>query len=57
VVPIINKADLPTQLSIEDLDAVRSSLGRDFLRTSAKMGTGVQDAFERLGRQILGVPP
>lgn len=57
VVPIINKADLPTTLGTEDLGSVRAAMGADYLYTSAKMGTGVQEAFERLGRQILGVPP
>lgn len=57
IVPIINKSDLPSALSAEDLASVREIMGTDFLRTSAKMGTGVPEAFERLGRQILGVPP
>jgi small GTP-binding protein len=57
VLPIINKADLPSALSDGDLAEIRAIIGSDFLRTSAKMGTGVQEAFERLGRQILGVPP
>ncbi len=56
IVPIINKTDLPSALGTEDLAAVREAMGADFLLTSAKTGTGVQEAFERLGRQILGVP-
>jgi hypothetical protein len=55
LVPIINKADLPTALVGADIAAVRTALGHDFLYTSAKMGSGVQEAFEQLGRQILGV--
>lgn len=56
LVPIINKVDLPTALMSEDVAAVRTAVGRDFLFTSAKKGSGVQEAFEQLGRQILGVP-
>jgi small GTP-binding protein len=54
IVPIVNKADLPSSLSAEDLASVREVMGADFLFTSAKTGTGVQEGFERLGRQILG---
>ena len=57
VVPIVNKADLPSALSDGDLSSVRGAMGREFLFTSAKTGTGVQEAFEHLGRRILGVPP
>ncbi len=57
IIPIVNKADLPSALSAGDLSSVREVMGRDFLFTSAKTGTGVQEAFERLGRQILGVQP
>jgi translation elongation factor EF-4 len=55
IVPIINKADLPSALSAADLSSAKEAMGCDFLFTSAKEGTGVQEAFERLGRQILGV--
>jgi translation elongation factor EF-4 len=55
VVPIVNKSDLPSNLKAEDLEQVKSSMGADFLFTSAKTGIGVQEAFEGLGRQLLGV--
>jgi small GTP-binding protein len=55
IVPIVNKADLPSALSAADLSSTKEAMGSEFLFTSAKEGTGVQEAFERLGRQILGV--
>jgi small GTP-binding protein len=56
VVPIVNKSDRPSNLSAGDLEQIRSSMGTDFLFTSAKTGNGVQEAFEGLGRRLLGVP-
>ncbi|MDW5564107.1 MAG: Rab family GTPase [Methanomassiliicoccus sp.] len=57
LIPLVNKADLPSSLGAEEVGEVKKVLGNDFLYTSAKTGAGVQDAFERLGRQILGVSP
>jgi len=56
IVHIVNKADLPSALSAYDLSSVSEAMGSDPLFTSAKTGSGVQEAFERLGRMILGVP-
>jgi small GTP-binding protein len=56
MVPIVNKADLPTQLDPVAVAKMQSALGREFLFTSAKTGIGVQEAFQALGRQLLGAP-
>ncbi|WP_298815848.1 Rab family GTPase [Chloroflexus sp.] len=49
-----NKVDLTTQRQIADdeIAATAAALSADWLCTSARTGEGVQEAFQRLGRQI-----
>jgi small GTP-binding protein len=55
IVPIVNKADLESRLQPQNVQETRAQMGRDLLFTSAKTGNGVQDAFESLGRMVMGV--
>jgi small GTP-binding protein len=55
VVPIVNKSDLESRLKPQSVQEARTLMGRDLLFTSAKTGNGVQDAFESLGRLVMGV--
>lgn len=50
----LNKADLSAQWEVEDaqLDAL-SAAGWTVLRTSAKDGSGVEDAFTELARRVI----
>lgn len=53
IIPIANKSDLGQQLRTDRVSEIAARLGREFLFTSAKSGSGVQGAFESLGRNIL----
>lgn len=53
IVPVANKSDLVPAVSEDVLREVSEELGRGFVRTSAKTGEGVQDAFADLGRLIM----
>jgi small GTP-binding protein len=54
----INKADLAAEWEIDDAAIFRLvEQGWTVLRTSAKTGDGVEDAFERLTRAMLNRPP
>jgi len=51
---VLNKADLPDQWSVEDTDLGVGAPGQiDALRTSAKTGEGVGDAFVKLAAAML----
>jgi signal recognition particle receptor subunit beta len=51
---VLNKADLPDQWSVEDTDLGVGAPGQiDVLRTSAKTGEGVGDAFVKLAVAML----
>jgi small GTP-binding protein len=54
VIPLINKCDLPPNLTEELLASASTVIGQDFRRTSAKTGEGVEEAFRQLGRLIVG---
>jgi GTPase SAR1 family protein len=54
IVPIVNKADLESRLQPQNVQEIRTKMGRDLLFTSAKTGNGVQEAFESLGRMVMG---
>lgn len=55
VLLVINKADLESQWEL-DANTLRQveSQGWILLRTSAKTGAGVEDAFQRLARELVG---
>jgi len=53
IMPIVNKADLKSTLSLDHISKVKGSIGHEFLFTSAKTGNGVQAAFESLGRMVM----
>ena len=52
-VVLLNKADLDDQWELEDLDPRLASLGLPVLRSSAKTGENVEDAFARLALGLL----
>ncbi len=54
---LLNKADLVDQwdFSAEDL-ARLDQAGWSVIKTSAKSGTGVEEAFTSLGKQLIGLP-
>jgi small GTP-binding protein len=49
----LNKSDLRERWTITDADEQALASAWDLVRTSAKTGTGVEDAFQRLGRATL----
>jgi small GTP-binding protein len=52
---LVNKDDLSAQWELREPDLARlAKQGWRILRTSAKTGAGVEQAFEELGRSILG---
>jgi len=57
VVLLANKIDLREEgaeaVSTEEGKSLATKLGIKFLETSAKSGTGVEEAFDELGKQIL----
>lgn len=55
VVPIVNKCDLPQTVTEKSLAAASSMTSHDPIRTSAKTGEGVEEAFLQLGKLVLGV--
>lgn len=58
LVVVLNKADLVAEWEIEPTDVeAMSTRGWPVVRTSAKIGDGVAEAFERLADLILGGPP
>ncbi len=52
IVAAANKSDLASELQAEELKDISTSLGTEFMRTSAKTGEGVEDLFMTLGRGI-----
>ena len=49
----LNKTDLTDQWKLGPRDEEELARGFELVRTSAKAGTGVEDAFQRLGRAML----
>jgi small GTP-binding protein len=49
----LNKSDLRERWTITEADEQGLASGWDLVRTSAKTGTGVEDAFQRLARATL----
>ena len=54
IVLVANKADLHKEVAQERMDAIASQLGSNFLYTSAKVGTGVEEAFMQLAQKMMG---
>jgi small GTP-binding protein len=54
IIPLANKCDMTSQVTDESLRSVSTTLGRDFRRTSAKTGEGVEEAFLQLGKLMVG---
>ena len=54
VIPLVNKCDLPQNVTGELLASASIVVGQDLRRTSAKTGEGVEEAFLQLGRLIVG---
>jgi signal recognition particle receptor subunit beta len=52
IVAAANKSDLASAMQAEELKNISTSLGTEFVRTSAKTGEGVEDLFMTLGRGI-----
>ena len=50
---VLNKADLVDEWRIQDADIAAARLSCPILRTSAKTGTGVEEAFLELARLLL----
>jgi small GTP-binding protein len=57
IVPLVNKSDLGSALSAGAVAEVTKVVGRELRFTSAKVGIGVQEAFEDLGRMVLEAKP
>ncbi|MEM2943487.1 MAG: Rab family GTPase [Methanomassiliicoccales archaeon] len=55
ILPIANKSDLECKVKESLLREIESIIGHKFVRTSAKTGEGVQNAFSKLGRAMLEV--
>lgn len=53
VLPIANKNDLESKVSEATLAQIADMLGQGFVKTSAKTGEGVQEAFIRLGKALM----
>ncbi|MDH7508087.1 MAG: Rab family GTPase [Methanomassiliicoccales archaeon] len=53
VLAIANKNDLENQVSDVTLAEIANVLGQGFVKTSAKTGEGVQEAFIRLGKALM----
>jgi small GTP-binding protein len=54
IIPLANKCDMPSQVTDESFRSVSTAIGRDFRRTSAKTGEGVEEAFLQLGKLMVG---
>ncbi|HEY3419339.1 MAG TPA: Rab family GTPase [Methanomassiliicoccales archaeon] len=54
VIPLVNKCDLIPQATEDSLRSLSAVIGRDFRRTSAKTGEGVEEAFLQLGKLMVG---
>ena len=54
---LLNKCDLaePSDLDLKEVRKLASQMGIPVLATSAKTGTNVELAFEKLGRMVVGV--
>lgn len=50
----LNKSDLTDRWALAAADEHALAQGWDMVRTSAKTGLGVEDAFQRIGRAMLG---
>ncbi|MDQ1371666.1 MAG: hypothetical protein QG582_580 [Candidatus Thermoplasmatota archaeon] len=55
VILLANKSDLQKTFSPEDVRVLASTLGAEFLETSAKTGQNVEEAFSRLTARMLEV--
>jgi small GTP-binding protein len=54
IIPLANKCDMTSQITDGSLRSMSTTLGRDFRRTSAKTGDGVEEAFLQLGKLMVG---
>jgi small GTP-binding protein len=54
IIPLINKCDVPVQVTEGSIRPVSTLIGHDFERTSAKTGEGVEEAFLHLGKLMVG---
>lgn len=54
IIPLANKCDMTSQVTDESLRSLSTMIGRDFRRTSAKTGEGVEEAFLQLGKLMVG---
>jgi small GTP-binding protein len=52
IVAAANKSDLESAILAEDLQKISTSLGTEFIPTSAKTGAGVEQLFMTLGKGI-----
>ncbi len=53
MIPVINKSDLKEQWSIVQKDMEKIKTGTSVIKSSAKLGEGVEEAFHSLARLIL----
>jgi small GTP-binding protein len=54
IVLVANKADLRKEIAQERMDLISSQLGSSIMYTSAKEGTGVEEAFWQLAQKMTG---
>jgi len=54
IVLVANKADLHKEIAQERMDTISSQIGGDLVYTSAKVGTGVNEAFSSLAQKMMG---
>ena len=54
IIPLANKCDMTSRVTEESLRSASAILGKDFRRTSAKTGDGVEEAFLQLGKLMVG---
>ena len=54
IIPLANKCDMASRVTEESLRSVSAIIGKDFRRTSAKTGDGVEEAFLQLGKLMVG---
>jgi small GTP-binding protein len=54
IIPLANKCDMTSRVTEESLRSISAIIGKDFRRTSAKTGDGVEEAFLQLGKLMVG---